>query len=100
KAYVTSLMTMRDTHPALYQGSRTNLVASNGSYVDLKQSGSDKVLFALNTLESARTVILAQESVGTGELVDLLTNEKIAPSNGQYQLPMSPLQGRFFAVTP
>ncbi|NMR77903.1 hypothetical protein HKB35_30455, partial [Vibrio alginolyticus] len=47
-----------------------------------------------------RTVILAQESVGTGELVDLLTNEKIAPSNGQYQLPMSPLQGRFFAVTP
>ncbi|EHW0640209.1 glycosidase [Vibrio parahaemolyticus] len=100
KAYVTSLMTMRDTHPALYQGSRTNLVASNGSYVDLKQSGSDKVLFALNTLESARTVVLAQESVGAGELVDLLTNEKIAPSNGQYQLPMSPLQGRFFAVTP
>ncbi|MGZ2281035.1 alpha-amylase family glycosyl hydrolase [Vibrio alginolyticus] len=100
KSYVTSLMTMRDAHPALYQGSRTNLVASNGSYVDLKQSGSDKVLFALNTLESARSVTLTQESVGTGELVDLLTNEKITPSNGQYQILMSPLQGRFFAVKP
>ncbi|MCR9365935.1 alpha-amylase family glycosyl hydrolase [Vibrio antiquarius] len=100
KAYVTSLMTMRDAHPALYQGSRTNLVASNGSYVDLKQSGTDKVLFALNTLESSKSVTLAQENVGTGELVDLLTNEKITPSNGQYQIPMSPLQGRFFAVTP
>lgn len=100
KAYVKSLMTMRSAHPALYQGSRTNLVASNGSYVDLKQSGTDKVLFALNTSKSARTIILNQESVSTGELVDLLTNEKITPSNGQYQLPMSPLQGRFFAVTP
>ncbi|HHF2886502.1 TPA: alpha-amylase family glycosyl hydrolase [Vibrio diabolicus] len=100
KAYVTSLMTMRDVHPALYQGSRTNLVASNGSYVDLKQSGTDKVLFALNTLESAKSVTLTQESIGTGELVDLLTNEKITPSNGQYQILMSPLQGRFFAVTP
>ncbi|MHC6803840.1 glycosidase, partial [Vibrio antiquarius] len=71
-----------------------------GSYVDLKQSGTDKVLFALNTLESARSVTLTQESVGTGELVDLLTNEKITPSNGQYQILMSPLQGRFFAVKP
>ena len=100
KAYVKSLMTMRSAHPALYQGSRTNLVASNGSYVDLKQSGTDKVLFALNTSKSARTIILNQESVSTGELVDLLTNEKITPSNGQYQILMSPLQGRFFAVKP
>ncbi|MBE8570971.1 hypothetical protein IQR33_15295, partial [Vibrio sp. OPT46] len=53
-----------------------------------------------NTLESARSVTLTQESVGTGELVDLLTNEKITPSNGQYQILMSPLQGRFFAVKP
>ncbi len=101
KNYVKSLMAMRAAHPALYQGSRVNLAASNGSYVDLKKSGSDQVLFALNTLESARNVILTETQVGSSQaLVDLLTNQTITPSNGQYQIPMSALQGRFFKVTP
>ncbi|WP_085319702.1 alpha-amylase family glycosyl hydrolase [Vibrio harveyi] len=100
KSYVKSLMAMRAAHPALYQGSRVNLAASNGSYVDLKKSGSDQVLFALNTLESARNVILTEAQVGSSQaLVDLLTNQTITPSNGQYQIPMSALQGRFFKVT-
>ncbi|WP_447475216.1 alpha-amylase family glycosyl hydrolase [Vibrio harveyi] len=100
KNYVKSLMAMRAAHPALYQGSRVNLAASNGSYVDLKKSGSNQVLFALNTLESARNVILTEAQVGSSQaLVDLLTNQTITPSNGQYQIPMSALQGRFFKVT-
>lgn len=101
KNYVKSLMTMRAEHPALYQGSRTNLVASNGSYVDLKVSGDEQVLFALNTLESARNIVLTEAQVGSNQaLVDLITNQQITPSNGQYQIPMSSLQGRFFKVTP
>ncbi|MEH0670932.1 alpha-amylase family glycosyl hydrolase [Vibrio owensii] len=100
KNYVKSLMTMRAAHPALYQGSRTNLIASNGSYVDLKVSGNDQVLFALNTLESARNIVLTEAQVGSNQaLVDLITNQQITPSNGQYQIPMSSLQGRFFKVT-
>lgn len=99
KDYVQSLMTMRAAHPALYQGSRTNLLASNGSYVDLKTSGTDQVLFALNTIESTTTLVLSEDAVGSNQdLVDLLTNETISLSNGQYQIPMSPLQGRFFAI--
>ena len=101
KNYVKSLMTMRAEHPALYQGNRNNLVASNGSYVDLKVSGDDQVLFALNTLESARNIVLTEAQVGSNQaLVDLITNQQITPSNGQYQIPMSSLQGRFFKVTP
>ncbi len=100
KDYVQSLMTVRAAHPALYQGSRANLLASNGSYADLKTSGDDQVLFALNTLESTTTLMLSEASLGSDQaLVDLLTNETISPTNGQYQIPMSPLQGRFFAVT-
>ncbi|GLR06688.1 glycosidase [Vibrio hyugaensis] len=99
KNYVKSLMDMRAAHPALYQGSRTNLVASNGSYVDLKVSGDDQVLFALNTLESARNIVLTEAQVGSNQaLVDLITNQQITLSNGQYQIPMSSLQGRFFKV--
>ncbi|WP_155485796.1 alpha-amylase family glycosyl hydrolase, partial [Vibrio campbellii] len=101
KNYVKSLMTMRADHPALYQGSRTNLVASNGSYVDLKVSGNDQVLFALNTFESARNIVLTEAQIGSNQaLVDLITNQQITPSNGLYQIPMSSLQGRFFKVTP
>lgn len=100
KNYVKSLMTMRAAHPALYQGSRTNLVASNGNYVDLKVSGDDQVLFALNTVESARNIVLTEAQVGSNQaLVDLITNQQVTPSNGQYQIPMSSLQGRFFKVT-
>ena len=92
---------MRAEHPALYQGIRNNLVASNGSYVDLKVSGDDQVLFALNTLESARNIVLTEAQTGSNQaLVDLITNQQITPSNGQYQIPMSSLQGRFFKVTP
>ena len=94
-------MNKRAAHPALYQGSRTNLVASNGSYVDLKKSGDDQVLFALNTLESARNIVLTESQVGSNQaLIDLMTNQQITPSNGQYLIPMSSLQGRFFKVTP
>ncbi|MEL7323943.1 MAG: alpha-amylase family glycosyl hydrolase [Pseudomonadota bacterium] len=101
KNYVKSLMTMRAEHPALYQGRRTNLVASNGSYVDLKVSGDDQVLFALNTFESARNIVLTEAQIGSNKpLVDLITNQQITQSNGQYQIPMSSLQGRFFKVTP
>ncbi|MFM2583534.1 alpha-amylase family glycosyl hydrolase [Vibrio campbellii] len=101
KNYVKSLMNMRAEHPALYQGSRTNLVASNGSYVDLKISGDDQVLFALNAFESARNIVLTEAQIGSNQaLVDLITNQQITPSNGQYQIPMSSLQGRFFKVTP
>ncbi|MGR5300409.1 alpha-amylase family glycosyl hydrolase [Vibrio alfacsensis] len=100
KAYVKSLMMMRASHPALYEGTRTNVVATNGSYVDLKTSGDDQVLFVLNTLESARNVVLTETQVGSNQaLVDLLTNEKITLSDGQYQILMSSLQGRFFKVT-
>ncbi|KGR37193.1 glycosidease [Vibrio campbellii] len=101
KNYVKSLMTMRAEHPALYQGRRTNLVASNGSYVDLKISGDDQVLFALNAFESAHNIVLTEAQIGSNQaLVDLITNQQITPSNGQYQIPMSSLQGRFFKVTP
>ncbi|MGI1895981.1 alpha-amylase family glycosyl hydrolase, partial [Vibrio campbellii] len=101
KNYVKSLMNMRAEHPALYQGSRTNLVASNGSYVDLKISGDDQVLFALNAFESAHNIVLTEAQIGSNQaLVDLITNQQITPSNGQYQIPMSSLQGRFFKVTP
>ncbi len=97
KNYVQSLMTMRAAHPALYQGSRTNLLASNGRYVDLKTHGEEKVLFVLNTLESATNVVLSEDAVGSEQnLVDLLTNEVISVNGGQYQISMSSLQGRFF----
>lgn len=101
KNYVKSLMNMRAAHPALSEGSRTNLVASNGSYVDLKKSGDDQVLFALNTSESSRNIVLTEAQVGSNQsLVDLLTNQQITPGNGQYQIPVSSLQGRFFRVAP
>ncbi|CAM2779032.1 alpha-amylase family glycosyl hydrolase [Vibrio mytili] len=100
KSYVQELMAMRTAHSSLYEGSRTNLLASNGIYVDLKTSDTDRVVFALNTLENARTVILTEGMLGGQySLVDLMTNETILSNNGQYQILMSPLQGRFFAVS-
>jgi hypothetical protein len=45
--------------------------------------------------------VLTEAQVGSNQaLVDLITNQQITLSNGQYQIPMSSLQGRFFKVMP
>ncbi|NLS14298.1 glycosidase [Vibrio sp. SM6] len=100
KTYVTALMALRAKHPALYQGERKNLKASGGQYVDLKTSGDNVVLFALNTSESTQKITLSAADVGsTKAITDLLNDDlSVTPNQGKYEIALEPLEARFFNV--
>lgn len=100
KDYVASLLALRAKHPALYQGSRTHLLADETRYADLKQSGDDRVLFLLNTSQETKQFSFSVAELGSSvELIDLLVDgTSIAPSHGNYTIVMEPLQARFLQV--
>lgn len=100
KNHVAALLALRANHPALYQGSRTNLLADATRYADLKQSGEDRVLFLLNTSQMTEQFSFSAAELGSAiELVDLLDNHtRLTPIKGVYTIPMDPLQARFLQV--
>jgi glycosidase len=96
--YVASLMAIRSSHAALWNGTRTNLIASGSQYADLKVSGTDKVLFVLNAGTSDTTMSLSQTSVGGSTLTDLVSSASIAASGSSYSITVPALSGRFLQV--
>ena len=101
--YITDLMELRASHPALSAGVRTNIpmatdVASS-LYVDHKAEGDDVVLYVLNTSTSAKTLAVSGELIGSsGNLVDLLTNTTHTISGGNYSISVPALTALFLDV--
>ncbi|MCG3735630.1 glycosidase [Vibrio cincinnatiensis] len=100
KNHVATLLALRANHPALYQGSRTHLLADATRYADLKQSGEDRVLFLLNISQEAEQFSFSAAELGFAiELVDLLDGyTRLTPTNGHYTISINPLQARFLQV--
>ena len=96
--YVASLMTLRNTHPALWNGTRMNIIASGSQYADLKVSGTDKVLFVLNAGTTSTTLSLSQTTVGGTTLTGLTGESTVAASGSSYSITLSGLQGAFYSV--
>ncbi|MDN2482524.1 alpha-amylase family glycosyl hydrolase [Vibrio agarivorans] len=96
KEYVSTLMNLREDYPALYQGVRTNITSNGDIYVDMKQSGDEQIVFALNIGESHQSLTYSQAELGIeGTLKDLLSQESIAVSNGVLEIELEPFEGRF-----
>jgi len=91
-------MNLRENHPALWKGSRQNLIASGSHYADLKTSGSDKIVYCLNTKTTQTTMTLSQASVGGTQLRDLITNTTITANSGSYNIGLNGLEAKFFIV--
>lgn len=99
KNYVAELMELRENHPALWNGERTNLVAAEIKYADLKEDPKtgEKMVYALNTGTKGTIISISQSKVGGTKLVDALTGEEIN-ANGSYEIEIEGLTGRFFLV--
>lgn len=98
KDYVASLMNLREKNSALWNGTRTNLIANQTQYADLKQDGDNKIVYALNTATTNSTIVISASKVGGTKLVDALTGETITSSAGNYEINVSGLTGRFLTV--
>ncbi len=99
KQYVTTLMTLRQDHPALSQGKRTHLLANESVYVDHKGADNEAIIYAINVTDKAYTLELTKKQSGSeAGLSDLLTQDKIAASGDSYQIELAPFEGRFLSV--
>lgn len=97
--YVASLMTLREQHPAIVHGKRTSVLATDAVYVDHKQKGDDALLYMVSTQAKANMLTLkAADIASEGVLVDLQTNVRFEPVNGEYQIPLSGFQARFLEI--
>ncbi|MGR5175074.1 alpha-amylase family glycosyl hydrolase [Vibrio parahaemolyticus] len=99
KQYVAELMNLRENHPALSKGSRTNVVADNMTYADVKQHQDESVLYIVNISGNTRTVSLSDTQLASlGSLTDLQDQQSIALESGNYSIPLAPYQGRFLQI--
>lgn len=90
-------MELRETYSALWDGDRQNIMATTTIYADLKTSGTEKIVYILNTSTSSETVTINDSAVGGNGLLDLITGESISGS-GSYSVTVDGLTGRFLLV--
>ncbi|NOH79146.1 glycosidase [Vibrio sp. RE86] len=99
KQYVTNLMTLRESHSALYAGERISLVADDTFYVDHKQSPDEAIIFAMNLTDKEQTLHLESDSAGSlGQLTDLMSNTQHLLTKGKYSINLAPFEARFLSI--
>lgn len=99
KLYVKNLLSLREKHSALWNGSRTHVYSDARIYIDRKETKDENLLYLLNTSESPVTVTLAASAIeSTGQLVDLLDATTFNVQAGSYTLQLAPLSARFLQI--
>ena len=68
KDYVTALMSLRATTPALSSGARMHVYSDAVSYIDLKSDGTDHYLLVMNIGKAPRTLTVTAAALGMREL--------------------------------
>lgn len=97
KEDVAKMLSLRDSHPALERGTRTHIYSDDTLYVDLKESGKDKVIYVLNVGLKDRKLSFSNDALGKLNLENctfenLITNESVNPN----ELNIKRLSGSFF----
>ncbi|MGM0508144.1 MAG: alpha-amylase family glycosyl hydrolase [Fusobacteriota bacterium] len=97
--YTKSLMNLRDTYSALWNGDRVNLIG-NDEYVysDLKVDGDQRIVYLVNVSTETRTVSLPASTVGGTTLRNLMGENTISESSGNYSINVPSLSGVFYIV--
>ncbi|MFA0439130.1 glycosidase [Vibrio sp. 10N.286.49.C2] len=99
KTYFTELMTLREQHPALARGARTNIIANATTYADVKQYEGNAILYVLNVSDNTQQISIANETLASNTtLTDLQSNERISLTSGHYSIGLAPFQGRFLNI--
>lgn len=98
KNYVTALMNLRESNPALWRGTRTHISADISTYVDLKTDGTQKIVYVLNVSTASKTVSVSQTTVGGAQLKDALGSTVITASGGSYSVNIDGLTGKLYFV--
>jgi glycosidase len=92
--FTKNLMRLRAQHPALYRGSRRNLIANGTIFVEEKTAGTERMIFAMN-LGTEAAIFRIEESFN---LVDAISGELVRGDKSATLIPMNPLNARFLSI--
>ncbi|MCD8547649.1 MAG: glycosidase [Aeromonadaceae bacterium] len=100
KAYLKSLMDLRDAHPALAQGTLTRISDDSNVFVSRKDNGGDQILYLLNTQAKDAKITLSTSALGDdGTLQNLLdSGDSISASEGNYTITVPAYTGLFYQI--
>src|SRR5690606_32940422 len=99
KLWLSQLLAMRATHPALYQGDRVKLVADGSVESDIKQTAAEQLVYLLNVSTTPQSYALPVGKLRSGSaLVDLQSGESLALGGSSVTVDLPPLSGRFLLL--
>ena len=97
---VQQLFALRTAHPALAHGARRHIFSDETLFVDLKKTDQEQILYLLNVATVSRDVDVSLDKIDatSGGLLNLVTGQKLVPSDGRLQLRLGPLSGEFWQL--
>ncbi|MEH6452120.1 MAG: alpha-amylase family glycosyl hydrolase, partial [Psychromonas sp.] len=99
KNYVSQLMAMRASHPALYNGSRTHIHSDADVYIDRKDSGDDNIVYLVNTKGRDLSITINKNAIGSeGNLINLMDKETLSLNNDSYQITLPAFSAAFYQI--
>ncbi|MCI1647312.1 MAG: alpha-amylase family glycosyl hydrolase [Bacteroides sp.] len=96
--YTKTILSIRKQNPALYKGTRINLVADSALYADLKINGNNKIIFAINISKDSQLLKLNRKFVNGRYLVDLENNATYSLDDVNYIMKIPSLSSKFYLV--
>lgn len=98
RSYVSTLINIRKNNSALWNGKRTNIIASEIIFVDLKEDEDNRVIYVLNISTEKQTINISKEKVGGNILIDFVSEDKIESYDNLYSIQIDGLSARFLIV--
>lgn len=98
--YTSKVMNLKASNSALWDGTRSNLIANDSIYADLKYDSLDnnEVLYVLDN-SAAQTVTIPQSEVNdVSTITDGITGDTFTASGGNFNIAMSADSARFLIV--
>ncbi|KAA3613812.1 MAG: glycosidase [Calditrichaeota bacterium] len=96
--YLSTLMGLRARHLALWNGERTNIMAGEHLYADLKTSADEAILYILNTSNEKQIFKINTINLPGNAAKDLLTAENFRPSGPNLEIQVNGLSSRFLMI--
>jgi len=93
KDYLSSLMAVRNAHPALYNGARTHIYSDTDIYIDRKDTTDDHILYLLNAKGKTVTISLSGTAIGSDGTLTNLQSDAVSEIAGDvYTLTLAPFE--------
>ncbi|MBI3074275.1 MAG: glycosidase [Deltaproteobacteria bacterium] len=98
KDALSALLRLRDAHPALAHGARTNLVATDTVFADLKSFAGERIVYALNVATAPTSIQFSRAPGSRARLRDLIDGTVFIGADNRITVSLDALGFRLLRV--